>query len=440
MTPPTTESAAPFHGWKILALCTFCQFVGIGFTTYLLGVFIDPLATLFNTTQGTIGITSGLFTLVGSFLSPFLGYFADRGKTKVILLLGGCTLASGFVLLSQAQTLLQAALISVCLIAPAATMLGMIPATVMVAQWFSKRLGFALGITAAGISLGGFFMPPLAAWLIGNYGTRTALLVLGVTIVVVLIPVILRYAVVKPADIGQYPDGRANDVTAVDSVATVEPMSYAKIFRQRDFWVIGISVGIISFAGILLITYLTPFAKNSGISLQNGAYFMSLLAISGIAGKFTAGWLSDSISPRRLMTATMALAAMGWLPIIFFNSVYAFAAISSVVGFAMGGMIPLWSTLVALNFGLLNFGRVRGIMALVTVFFTVCPGPFGGYIYDSTGSYATAFEYLWWCLPLGVAVSLLIRKPNSAPEGMAKANTAVTDSIDLEKTAASDCP
>ena len=147
------------------------------------------------------------------------------------------------------------------------------------------------------------------------------------------------------------------------------------------------------------------------MTLQNSAFLLSLYAVSGIAGKFTTGWLSDKFPPRRIMTATIIMAAFGWLPIVFAADTLSFAITASAVGFAMGGLIPVWATLVALNFGLHNFGRVRGIMALVLVGFTMVPGPLGGYLYDTTGSYATAFGILWWCLPLGVAMSLFIVAP-----------------------------
>ncbi|MCB1689132.1 MAG: MFS transporter [Halioglobus sp.] len=403
----------PFHGWRVLGLCTLSQFVAIGCTMYLLGVFIQPLAQLFGATQGQIGSASGVFAVAGCILSPFLGILADRGKSKVIMLCGAVSMTLGLILLSQAQGLLQAALVCVLLQAPAAAMLGTIPTTVMVAQWFTRRRGFAIGITAAGISMGGFVMPPLAAWLLGQFGPRQSLMVLGCGVGLILIPAIWRLAVVKPADIGQHPDGIPLSQAEVDTQAAAPSIALGEIFRRTDFWTIGLSVGIISFAGILIITYLAPYAKATGMSLQNSAFLLSLYAISGIAGKFTTGWLSDKFPPRRIMTATLVMAAIGWLPIVFADDIFAFAITASTVGFAMGGLIPVWATLIALNFGLQNFGRVRGIMALVLVAFTIIPGPLGGYLYDSTGSYATAFGLLWWCLPLGVTMSLFIAGPPS---------------------------
>lgn len=141
---------------------------------------------------------------------------------------------------------------------------------------------------------------------------------------------------------------------------------------------------------------------------------VSLYSISGIAGKFCLGWICDYFPPRRMLSATLALAALGWIPILLVDNTLAFMTTATVVGFAMGGLIPVWSSLVALNFGPQNFGRVRGIMSLALITATVIPGPLGGYLHDTTGTHATAFTTLWWILPIGVLISLFISRPQVA--------------------------
>lgn len=406
-----------FHGWFILGLCTFCQFVAMGFTIYLIGVFIDPLAEAFDTTPGQIGIAAGIFTASGALLSPLLGYFADKGKTRLIMLLGTCLLSAGFLLLSQCRELYQAALICLLMLAPGTAMIGTIPTTVMVAQWFEKRRGLAIGITAAGISTGGFVMPMVAAELLANFSWDTSIFILGCLIGGILLPSVYWIAVVKPADIGQNPDGAAEAPAneTAEQAAAVDSMNVKAFLGNANFWLISCAVGIMSFCGILIITYLTPYAKETGMTLQNGALMLSIYSISGVAGKFTTGWLCDKLPPRRMLAGTLLMAACGWLPIIFSSSTAAFMVTACSVGFAMGGLIPVWSTLIAEIYGMQNFGRVRGLMSLVTVVFTVIPGPLGGYLRDTSGTYLLAFEALWWLLPVGVIAALLVGRNKRPP-------------------------
>lgn len=401
-----------FHGWKILALCTFCQFVSMGFTLYLLGVFIEPFAEMFNASPGQIGAASAVFAVTGAILSPVLGYWADKGKTRLLMLIGAAAMALGFVLLSQAQSLFHAAAVCILFIAPATALLGTITTTVMVAKWFARRRGFAIGVSVAGISLGGFLMPPVSAMLLANFGAANSLLILAGLVGLVLLPAIWLVGVESPATIGQHPDGKLpSDMAEGDASTADTGMSYKALLRRSDFWVVTLCVGCISFAGLLIVTYLAPFARATGISLQNSAFIMSMYAISGIAGKFTTGWLSDTFEPRRIMTATLVMAAIGWLPVLLMEGPVAFGITACAVGFAMGGLIPVWSSIIALNFGLHNFGKVRGIMSFMIVGFTMVPGPLAGYLYDTTGSYTSAFAILWWSLPIGVVASLLIKRP-----------------------------
>ncbi len=414
MTASDAIQRRGFHGWKVLGTCTLSQFVAMGFTMYLIGVFIDPLAAAFDATTGQIGSVSALFVVSGAVLGPILGHWSDKGMARRILLLGASAMTLGFALLSQITDLLPGALICLFLLAPGVAMLGVIPTTVMVVHWFKKRRGLAIGITAAGISSGGFVMPPVAALLLEQIGWRGSFMALAGMIGLILLPAIWRWAIETPAEIGQYPDGATAPPEADEDEEKHGSTNIKAMLKRRDFWAISLSVGALSFCGILIITYLTPYAKESGMTLQVAAMVLSLYSISGVAGKFACGWLCDHLPVRLLLSATLIVAAVGWLPILFFDHLAAFLVSSASVGFAMGALMPVWSTLVAQNFGADNFGKVRGIMSLLLVTATVIPGPLGGYLYDSSGTHMTAFAALWWILPLGVLASLFVAAPKTA--------------------------
>ncbi len=408
MSTAVPTSSGTFYGWRVLSICTFSQFVAMGCTMYLLGLFIEPLSQAWSATPGQIGSASAMFAVGGALLGPVLGHLADKGWTKRIMLVGATTISLGFIALSLAQSLWQAALICVFLLAPGIAMLGAIPTTVMVAQWFSKRRGLAIGITAAGISLGGFIMPMIAAQLLARLEWDATLLTIGCGIALLLIPGVALFAINRPSDVGQFPDGIAVPDETLSATAPAGSISTSALLADRNFWLVALCIGFLSFLGLLCVTYIAPYARESGLSLQNAALMISLYSICGISGKFALGWLCDHLQPRRMLSVTMALAAIGWFPLLVSNSVPTFLIAAGMVGFAMGGMIPAWAALIAQLFGLENFGRVRGIMSLALVVFTFLPGPLGGYLRDTTGTYATAFNWLWFMLPAGVVLSLFV--------------------------------
>ena len=420
-------SDTPFCGWKILFLAAFSQFVSVGFTVYLLGLYLQPLAETFSATPGQLGWASSIFMLVSAGLGPLLGYWADRGQVKGLMTLGAVCLASGFVLLSACGNLVHAALICIFLIAPGAALIGMVTAGAMLSQWFEKRRGLALGIAAAGMSLGGFIMPSVAAWLFEAFGWRVSSMVFGIVIALTLLPCAWFIAVAKPADIGQFPDGVKPEASG-DHVRLDQDIPNAATFSvllaRADFWLITVTVGTLSFSSISIITYLIPFAREQGIDLQTSAFMLSVYAGMAFFGKFLYGWLADRFSPARLLTSVAAVMAVGLLPMLVLNSLLVFVVSICVIGLGVGGLMPIWATLVASSFGPQAFGKVKGAMSLVLTSVSVIPGPLGGYIYDWKGSYGMTFTVVLWVLVLGMVVSLILPTLKNNNTFVARCNPA----------------
>ncbi len=397
-----------FHGWKVLSLAAFSQMVSVGFTVYLIGLYIEPLARAFDATPGQLGWASSIFMLVASGLGPLLGYWVDRGEVKRLMSLGALLLGLGFIALSLCASLLQAALACIFLIGPGAALLGIVTAGAMLSQWFERRRGLALGIAAAGISIGGFAMPPLAAFLFESYDWRIASQLFGAFILLTLLPGCWFIAVAKPADMGQFPDGLEPPPGASAVQAASATDSFSGLLRRADFWLITAAVGSVSFSSISIITYLIPFSREQGIDLQLSAFMLSVYAGSAFFGKFVYGWLADKFAPARLLTSVAAVMILGLVPMLQLEQLALYIASISVLGLGVGGLMPVWASLVARNFGPQAFGRVKGAMSLVLTSVAVIPGPLGGYIHDWKGSYAMTFSVVLAVLTVGVLVSLLI--------------------------------
>ncbi len=409
-----------FHGWKILALATFAQFVSVGFTLYLIGLYMEPLAKTFSATPGQLGWASSIFLVSAASLGPLLGYWVDKGKVRLLMTGGAIALALGFVLLSQAASLLQAALACALLIAPGSALLGVVTAGAMLVQWFERRRGLAIGIAAAGISAGGFAMPMVAAWLFSHYDWRTCSIMLGVFIAAALVPACWFIAVAKPSDRGQFADGAEIPPRSVGASAQVRRQGFLDLLARQDFWLITLAMGAINFTSITMIVYLVPYSREQGIDMQLSAMMLSVYSGSAFFGKFFVGWLCDRFQPQRILTGISLAMALGLLPMLVLDGLVFFPISAGIVGFSLGGLMPVWASLIALNFGPQAFGRVKGTMSLVLTSVAVIPGPLGGYLYDANGSYAVAFEVLVAVLLVGMVVSLFIPKPAVAiDEGVA---------------------
>ncbi|MYM64467.1 MFS transporter [Pseudomaricurvus sp. HS19] len=406
-----------FHGWRLVGFSTISQFIAMGFSIYILGLYIQPLATEFNVSPGTLGWGMGIFYLISSAMGPLVGSWVDKGHARLVLTLGALVFALGFVLMSLVSSLWQAALVCTFLLAPGACMLGVLPCATLLVQWFERRQSFAVGIAAIGISLGGFVMPPIANGLIDALGWRTSLLVLGLFVAAFLLPLSWALVVGRPADVGQFADGDTPDSASEAGTENfdrsseqpaVAALTAKAIVMQKTFWLLTGCIGLLSLCSIMMVTFMVPYARVAGLSSDTSALLISLYAGSAVVGKFLLGWVGDHFSRRKIMVLIQLVGALGWLCMVVWQNTAALMASAALVGFAVGGMTPLWATLIALHFGPAAFGRVKGIMTLAMTVFLIIPGPLGGYLYDRFGSYEAGFAMVWWVLPLALLCAWLL--------------------------------
>jgi len=195
-----------FHGWWIVLAAFVCHAVNTGAIFYTWGVFLTPLALTFGG-RGPVANGFSFLQFACAGYSLGVGRIVDRRGARPVQLFGGVVLALGFLLLSRVNSL---ATLYLCLVGPVAlgsTCIGHLPNNSSVARWFIRRRGRALGVSTAGISAGGILFAPLAQYLIGAYGWRTAFAVLGVVVVALVLPPVAAFMRRDPADLGLLPDG-----------------------------------------------------------------------------------------------------------------------------------------------------------------------------------------------------------------------------------------
>src|SRR6478609_11811475 len=94
-----------FYGWVIVAVGIVVSCIGMG-GVMSLGVFLQPMADTLGWSRAGISTASALAFLwmgVGGFL---WGWLYDRYGARVVVILGGLLQGFGFVMASQAESLL----------------------------------------------------------------------------------------------------------------------------------------------------------------------------------------------------------------------------------------------------------------------------------------------------------------------------------------------
>ena len=409
--------SAPFRGWRVVAAAVVAQLVAAACTYSTFGVFVVPLSQEFGTTRGQISAGYGLALLLMGCVGPLIGRAVDGGPLRALMLTGVGLVSAGLLLLSRATALWQMGVIYSLLVALGSAMFGPLPSTALVANWFVRRRGLALGVAVSGATAAGFATPPLAAFLIDTIGWRGALAWLGIGAAALAAPVLFALVVRRPEDIGQAPDGDPVHPAAHGHAHALAQVQTAALLRDRNLWLLALVFGLVFSTPIVMGLHLVPYAEDLGFTRQSAAYFFSCLAPSSLLGKIAFGAVADRIDARRALWLAVAILVSTWALLLTGPGYPAFLAIAVLYGLGAGAVAPIHGVLVGACFGRGAFGRVMGIGGLAGLPLIALSGPLTGYLYDATGSYRLGFSLQAAWLVVAALLLTRLRIPRRVPEG-----------------------
>lgn len=306
MSEPARAEArrARFDGVRVIWLAALVQATATPLLNAY-GVIQTPLIEEFAGDAARLGMGMALAILAMALSAMVLGPVFDRGPLRVVMLSGVGLMFSGMVALSYGRALWQLAL-CVPVVAIGFSMYGMFPAQVMLVNWFVQRRGSALGRAGVGGSVGALIVPVAMAWLVDAFGWRLALVALAAAAAALAGPAIALYAVKRPEDVGQTPDGLPVMAEQGRAEAAREaPASELRSWlRDPNFWAIGIGAGLalsVSVSTLFLVRHL----EKLGIARTQAALLPSAMAAFGILGKLAAGWAIDRIDAHAICLFAM---------------------------------------------------------------------------------------------------------------------------------------
>ena len=253
-----------------------------------------------------------------------------------------------------------------------------------------------------GTSVGGVLIPALITHWIDTDSWRGALENLAYLVLVVLVPVILLLVRSHPADIGLEAEPAGDGAAATAG----EQPNIREILRNPSFWYIGLSLGVLFSVYSAVLSNITPYAINTGSSMEQASTLIMSIAIAGFVGKILFGIAADKISLRKALWVAQALVVIAFLILAQSPGHAVMLVGTSILGLAAGGMLPVWAALMAHVFGLASYGKAMGLMGPVI---TLCVMPSYtviGRMVDSYGSYTPSL-YLFTGLCFVSAALLL---------------------------------
>src|SRR5688572_6569636 len=262
------------------------------------------------------------------------------------------------------------------------SMLGMVPASMLISRWFRDRMSTAMGVAYAGFGTGTIVVVPLAQRSIELQGWRDTYTTMGV-ITLALLPLLLflpwrRIAGDKPAR------AKADPVTPVARASVREAM------RTRPYWQVVQLFSFTSMTTFAVITQVVPFLVQSGLSPLAAASAFGTAGLLSIFGIMTSGWTADRFGFRRAATASFVFTFLGIVSLLAFSwwpAPWLVVAFVVCFGSAMGARGPIVTSLAARHFSGAGFATIYGTMFAFMSMSGALGAFIAGWLYDVTGGY-----------------------------------------------------
>lgn len=381
-------------------------------TRHSFSVFFPPILGEFGWSRGSTALMLSLNILVYGLVAPIAGSLGDRWKPRRIMPIGitivglataGCAFATElwhFYLLFGILMPVGTAFSGWPLIGPA------------LANWFTKRRGLVLGLGQLGGGIS-FTYGMFVEFVISQLGWRYAYFVIAGIVAAVLLPLYLFLFHYRPENKGLKAYG-TNELTGAQNLTTEiagvrnsgnNDWTLGRALKSYQLWFLVLTQSLYWGMGCyLVLAHQVKFAEDAGYSSTFAASIFALFGIFMAIGQLSAA-VSDWIGREKTVTlaAILSISALVALVLVEDTSqpwlLYVYA-----IGFGYGA--GLSSPAIFAGTADLFHGRHYGaISGLILTGFGIggAIGPWlGGYIYDITGSYISAFLFSMVCF--GIAV------------------------------------
>lgn len=377
-------------GWRQV-MASFLLLMPSGMIASTYSIVAVPLSQEFGPSRMVLMLAMTVYAGASAVLAPLIGNLMDRIRLRRLLAAGGMMLAAGYAALSLAASFNQILIIFGLLIAPANVLLGPVAITVLLSRWFYEKRGRAIGIAIAGMSAGGFLFPIIIQSLLNVFEWRTALQFLGLVLFLWTVPVAFL-VVDRPSDRGLQPDGVAEPPAAILAEMAKPRISIREILGDPAFWMLVITVSIVTGGMKGMITNLVSLATDTGVKASYAALLISLYSGCSFIAKLSFAGLADKLGPRMMMSVALGGFALGMLCLTQANLGYGMIALGvSLVGLLGGFMIPVESYIVPRVFGQRAVGLAMGLLSGTILIVMLTTPPLFGLIKDTTGSYTGIF-------------------------------------------------
>jgi MFS family permease len=397
-------------GFAVLATCfifnMFSRGIGDAFTVMVL-----PLEREFGWSRAQVTGIYSAYLLVSGLAGPVVGALFGRFGPRLVYT-AGCA-AAGLALLAvgSLERLWQFYLVIGLAMGVGVALIGMVPASALLARWYSRRLSTMIGIAFSAMGLGALVIVPIAQQLVVSYEWRGAYRLLGWCVIAVAVGQSFavpwsRFAAGDPRIEAQHAaNAGAEQWTLRKAMATPVYWGMVRVFF---FTAMGMYTVLVEVVSYLIDLGVAPIAAASAF----GA--MGMLSVTSV---MSSGFLSDRFGTRPTAMASFAGTALGiclFFALSFSLSLPALAASIIVYGLCQGARGPLVSALAAKRFAGRGHATIYGTILATNAIGAAVGSLAAGLLHDVTGGYRASFVFALVSIALAALPFLTVRELRTA--------------------------
>ena len=361
------------HDWLAVGASAVGMMLCVGtLALYSFGVFVRPLTAEFGWSRTGLFAALSFFQFGLAFSSPIWGVILDRfGPRRVILfsLVALSLLVASLGLLTANLWHLYFVFLGIPLLGGGASPLGY--SAVMVRR-FDRKLGFALGLSLLGVGLGGAVLPPLAQFLLAEFGWRTAYVALGVLTFVVTLPAALL---------------ATRNASGPVRRPTHAALSIIPMLRTRAYMLMAANFILLGTVSVGVLAHLVPMMVDHGFTPAEAARIAGLSGLAVVVVRGGLGWVLDRVHAPYVLAVVSVIAGAVSLLLAFGEEPAAGYGAALLLGAAIGAEVDFVSFLVRRYFDQAAFGRLYGVAFGLYILGTAI-GPVSlGASFDHLGGY-----------------------------------------------------
>lgn len=344
-----------------------------------LGLFIDVFEKQFGWSRAEVSSAASLMMLCSAFSMPIVGRLVDKIGPRKVLIPSVAILALCFLAIPALVTQFWQFMLVYVAIGTIAAGTNSVPYMRVLASWFDRSRGLAIGIAGSGTGLGFAYVPLVGQAAISQFGWQAGYVALGLIMLCVTLPLVIFL-------LKERPDGAA-EADGEGAAEAQSGMNLKEVLRTRNFYLLNSIFVTLAFVLYGLIPHMVPLLTDRGVSPAAAAGVASVFGLATFVGRIVIGFLVDKFDARLIAVTFFAISAVGLGLLAVPLPNWAMIVPALLLGGSLGAEVDMLAYLTSRYFGLKCFAQIFGaLFGAVLVAMGMGPVAFG-LVFDMTGSY-----------------------------------------------------